>query len=173
MLGKQDNEYKQEGASEPMSDLPLAALETFIVHAKQHTYAGDGQESLPYRSGSRDLQYAEGDWAYHDSYFGECDFIGQEIVYFQGQPVWGMNYFGMILHPDKITAAQAGAMLKQSLSRLYLEGRFLGAFAHQAGALNYVDQNEGDARAFRGKEQISRDDQIVYELVYHGGLLHA
>lgn len=156
-----------------MSEFPLAALETFIVCAKQRTYAGDGPKLLPYRLGSRDLQYAEGDWAYHDSYFGERDFIGQEIVYFQGQPVWGMNYFGMILHPDKITAAQAGAMLKKSFSRLYLEGRFLGAFAHQEGALRYVDQNEGDVRAFRGKEQISRDGEVVYELVYHGGLLHA
>lgn len=156
-----------------MDDLPLAALETFIVRAKQHTYAGDGPALLPSRLGSHDLQYAEGDWAYHDSYFGECDFIGQEIVYYQGQPVWGMNYYGVLLRPDQMSAAQAGQMIKRSLSRLYLEGRFLGAFTHQEGALRYVDQNEGDTRAFRGKEQISRDDQIVYELVYHGGLLHA
>ena len=154
-----------------MSDLSLAALEAFIVCAKQHTYVGDGQKLLPYRLGARDLQYAEGDWAYHDSYFGESDFIGQEIVYHQGEPVWGMNYFGVILRPDKITAAQAGEMIKHSLSRLYLEERFLGAFAHQEGALRYVDQNEGDVRAFRGKEQISRDSEVVYELVYHGGLL--
>ncbi len=156
-----------------MSDLPLIALEAFIVRAKQHTYVGDGQKLLPYRLGSKDLQYAEGDWAYHDSYLGESDFIGQEIVYYQGKPVWGMNYFGMILRPDEITSAQAGEMIKRSLTRLYLEGRFLGAFAHQEGALRYVDQNEGDVRAFRGKEQISKDDEIVYELVYHGGLLRA
>lgn len=154
-----------------MDDLPLAALEAFIVRAKQHTYVGDGQKLLPYRLGGHDLQYAEGEWAYHDSYFGESDFIGQEIVYYRGKPVWGMNYFGVIQRPDKIIAAQAGEMIKRSLTRLYLEGRFLGAFAHQEGTLRYVDQNEGDMRAFRGKEQISRDGEVVYELVYHGGLL--
>lgn len=156
-----------------MSDLPLAALEAFIARAKQHTYVGDGHTLLPYRLGSKDLQYTEGDWAYHDSYFGESDFIGQEIVYYQGKPVWGMNYFGVIQRPEKITSAQAGEMIKRSLSRLYLEGRFLGVFAHQEGALRYSDQNEGDVRAFRGKEQISRDDEVVYELVYHGGLIRA
>lgn len=157
-----------------MNDLPLAALEPFIVRAKQHTYVGDGTaELLPSRPGSRDLRYAEGDWAYHDSYFGESDFIGQEIVYYQGKPVWGMNYFGVILRPDKITSAQAGEMIKRSLSRLYQEGRFLGEFAHREGALSYVDHNEGDVRSFRGREQISIDDELVYELVYHGGLLRA
>src|SRR5690349_5667646 len=104
-----------------MDDLPLAALEVFIVRAKQQTYVGDGHKLLPYRLGSKDLQYAEGDWAYHDSYVGESDFIGQEIVYYQGKPVWGMNYFGVILCPDKITSAQAGEMIKHGLTRLYLE----------------------------------------------------
>ena len=154
-----------------MDDLSLAGLEAFIVRAKQHTYVGNGQKLLPYRLGSKDLQYVEGDWAYHDGYFGESDFIGQEIVYYQGKPIWGMNYFGVILRGDKLTSVQAGEMIKHSLTRLYQEGRFLGAFAHQEGALRYIDQNEGDARAFRGKEQISRDGEVVYELVYHGGLL--
>lgn len=62
-------------------------------------------------------------------------------------------------------------MMKRSLSRLYQEGRFLGEFAHREGALRYVDQHEGDVCSFRGREQISRDDETVYELVYHGGLL--
>lgn len=156
-----------------MNALPLAELELFIVRAKQHTYAGDGPKLLPYRLGAHDLQYTEGDWAYHDSYFGESDFIGQEIVYYERRPVWGMNYFGIILRPDKITAAQAGAMIKRSLTRLYQEGRFLGEFAHQEGALRYVDHNEGDVRSFHGREQISTDDEIVYELIYHGGLVRA
>src|SRR5579885_2403837 len=114
-----------------MKTFAIETLEQFIIRAKQHTYAGGGKKLLPYRLGSKDLQYAEGDWAYHDSYLGESDFIGQEIVYYQGKPVWGMNYFGVILRPDEITSAQAGEMIKRSLTRLYLEGRFLGAFAHQ------------------------------------------
>ena len=154
-----------------MEHFDVATLEYFIIRAKQNTYAGGGKKLLPYRLGSKDLQFAEGDWAYHDSYLGEKDFIGQEIVYYQRKPVWGMNYFGVILKSDKITASQAGEMVKQSLSRLYAEGRFLGRFEHRAGALTYIDANEGDVTSFRGKEQIYRDGEVVYELVYHGGFI--
>ncbi|HLI90766.1 MAG TPA: DUF5680 domain-containing protein, partial [Ktedonobacteraceae bacterium] len=75
----------------------------------------------PYRLGSKDLQFSEHDWAYHDSYPGESDFIGQEIVYYRVKPVWGMNYFGVILQPDKITSAQAGEMVRKSPSRMHQE----------------------------------------------------
>jgi hypothetical protein len=154
-----------------MAEFDLETLEQFIVRAKRNTYVGSAKALLSYRPGSKDLQFMEGDWAYHDSYFGESNFIGQEIVYYRMKPVWGMNYFGVILKPDKITSAQTGEMIRKSLSRMYLEGRFLGEFEHRDGALRYVDQNDGDMRAFRGREQIFRDDEVVYELLYHGGLL--
>lgn len=154
-----------------MEHFDVAALEHFIIRAKQNTYAGGGKKLLSYRLGSKDLQFAEGDWAYHDSYLGETDFIGQEMVYYQRKPVWGMNYFGVILKPDKITSPQAGEMIKQSLLRLYAEGRFLGRFEHRDGSLTYIDVNEGDVSSFRGKEHIYRDSEVVYELVYHGGFI--
>jgi hypothetical protein len=149
----------------------LDQLHTFIVRAKQATYVGSGQKLLPYRLGSHDLQFIDGDWAYHDSYLGENDFIGEEAVYYQHKVVWAMNYFGRILVPDKITSAQAGAMIKASLTRMYSEGRFLGGFEHTEGDLTYVDTNEGDIQYFTGREYILRIEELVYELVYHGGLV--
>jgi hypothetical protein len=59
----------------------------------------------------------------------------------------------------------------QSLSRMYREGRFLGGFEHREGRLRYVDRNEGDVHSFQGREQIFHDDDLVYELLYHGGAL--
>lgn len=147
------------------------ALHEFIVRAKQATYVGSGQKLLPYRLGSHDLQFFEGDWSYHDSYLGENDFIGEEAVYYQRKIVWAMNYFGRILKPGKITSAQAGMMIKSSLTKMYAEGRFLGHFEHSEADLTYVDTNEGDVQFFTGREQISRAGEIVYELVYHGGIV--
>ena len=144
-------------------------LEGFIVRAKRATYVGGGKKLLPYRLGSQDLQYDEGDWIYHDSYLGESNFIGQELVYYRREPVWGMNYFGYILKPDRITAAQAGRVIMASLTRLYQEGRFLGGFEHVVEGFRYVDSSDGDVRSFVGKEHIDRNDEVVYELVYHGG----
>ena len=154
-----------------MTTFDLNASHAFIVRAKAATYAGSGQKLLPYRLGSRDLQFTDGDWAYHDSYLGESDFIGEEIIYYQQQVVWGMNYFGYILQRDRISSAQAGHVIKASLTRLYQEGRFLGGFEYIVDDLRYVDTNEGDLQLFHGKEWIEREGQIVYELLYHGGLI--
>ncbi len=154
-----------------MESVSRETLEQFIVRAKRSTYVGDGREILPYRLGSHDLQFRENDLIYHDSYLGESDFIGQELVYYRMKPVWGMNYFGYILKPDKITSAQAGMMIKKSLSHMYAEGRFLGGFEHREGNLRYIDTNDGSMRSFRGREQIYAGDELVYELVYHGGFV--
>ncbi len=154
-----------------MDKLHLEALEQFIIRAKQQTYVGGGKKLLPYRLGSKDLQFADGDWTYHDSYLGESDFIGQEIVYYQHRPVWGLNYFGVILKPEHITSDQAGQMIMKSLTHLYSEDRFLGGFTYSDGPLTYVDASEGDVHSFHGKEYITLNGEVVYELVYHGGIL--
>jgi hypothetical protein len=150
----------------------LDQLNTFIVHAKAKTYIGSGEESPSCRPASRDLKYTEGDFTYLDSYFGGADFIGEEVVYFQGQPVWGENYYGRLLEPGLISAEGVGLILKESLSRMYLEGRFLGGFSYQAGTGLYTDTNSGSLTAFTGKEWIIIDQIKVYGLDYHGGLIH-
>jgi Domain of unknown function (DUF5680) len=149
----------------------LATLERFVVRAKASTYVGDGTRLIPYRLGSHDLQYADGDWIYHDSYIGESDFAGQEVVYFRQKAIWVMNYYGRILRPDVITGAEAGRVIKASLSALYHEGRFLGGFHHVTDPYTYSDTNEGDVAWFQGREWITAGDDVAYELVYHGGLI--
>ena len=147
------------------------SLHDFIVRAKAATYVGDGQPAPSCRPGSHDLKFIDGDWAYLDSYFGGRDFIGEEVVYYNGKPVWAMNYYGRILRADLITPSQAGQVIKASLSKMYLEGRFLGGFEHQHDGFFYTDTNEGDATSFRGREFITRLGETAYELFYHGGLI--
>jgi hypothetical protein len=36
-----------------------------------------------------------------------------------------MNYYGRIIQPEKISAAEAGQIIKVSLSKMYQEGHFL------------------------------------------------
>lgn len=151
--------------------LDLHALHAFIVRAKAATYVGDGEHVAPCRPGSHDLRFADGEWSYHDSYFGGADFIGEEVVYFGEKPIWAMNYYGRILRDDLLTAAQAGQMIKASLSRMYQEGRFLGGFEHIEKDLTYLDTSEGNPERFHGREIIRRGQEVAYELLYHGGLI--
>jgi hypothetical protein len=152
--------------------LNLEDLQAFIVAAKAVTYIGDGTPSLSCRPASHDLAYQAGDFSYLDSYFGGSDFIGEEIVYHQGKPVWGMNYHGVLLRPDAISAEAVGQMLKSSLSLMYQQGRFLGGWQHTLGKLTYHDTSQGDLTRFTGREWIEKEGQLLYELTYHGGLIH-
>jgi len=154
-----------------MNNSFLTELHMFIVRAKAATYVGGGAKTSPCRPASHDLQFVDGDWSYLDSYFGGTDFIGEEAVWHLQQPVWVMNYYGYILKPELITPAQAGQMIKSSLSRMYTEGRFLGGFQYSEGDFTYFDTSEGDFSRFTGHEWIERDEIKVYELVYHGGLV--
>jgi Domain of unknown function (DUF5680) len=154
-----------------MTAIDLDKLHTFIVTAKTRTYAGSGTASLSYRPRSHDLQFHEGDFSYLDSYFGGTDFIGQEVVYVQGQAVWAMNYYGRILEPDLINSSEAGKIIKESLTELYKLERFLGGFEHSTSLGTYTDTNEGTVASFAGREWITRATTKVYELFYHGGLI--
>jgi hypothetical protein len=154
-----------------MDESFLEELNTFIVKAKSVTYVGNGQPIPSCRPGSHDLKFTEEGWAYLDSYFGGRDFLGEEVVYFNGKPVWAMNYYGRILRSDLITPAQAGQVIQASLSKMYLEGRFLGGFEYTHEGFIYMDANEGDLTSFRGRETISRSGETAYELFYHGGLI--
>ena len=153
------------------SKIILQQLNDFIVKAKAATYVGDGEKTESCRDGSHDLKFQEGLFFYLDSYFGGTDFIGQEVVYYNDEPVWAMNYYGKIIEPQKISAAETGQIIKESLSLMYREGRFLGGFEHATENGVYTDTSQGDLESFTGVEWIIRDNVKVYELLYHGGLI--
>jgi hypothetical protein len=154
-----------------MSSVSLPELHSFIIRAKSSSYVGNGTEIPSCRPASHDLQFSDGEWTYLDSYFGGTDFIGEEVVWHAGKPVWVMNYYGYIIKPEDFSGAQAGKMIKTSLSRMYAENRFLGGFQHSEGDTTYYDTSEGELNRFTGREWIEKRGIKVYELVYHGGLV--
>ena len=153
------------------TDLDLQELHDFIVRAKSATYVGDGKPVEACRPKSHDLAFSEGDFSYLDSYYGGWDFIGEEVVYYKGEPVCAMNYYGKDTQPDKITAAEAELTIKASLSKMYAEDRFLGGIEYTHEGFHYTDTSEGPFTSFTGKEWITVAGEQVYDLVYHGGMI--
>lgn len=147
------------------------SLEKFIVTAKAASYVGDGNALPPSRPNAHEIGFRQDNWHYLDSYFGGTDFVGQETVWQTEQPVWAMNYYGRILRADLIDADVAGRVIKQALSEMYLEGRFLGGFNWSRAAHSYQDKNTGDVTSFFGTERIIMSQVEVYRLDYHGGLI--
>jgi Domain of unknown function (DUF5680) len=130
-----------------MDTARVDGLEEFIVTAKRATYAAGAAKSLPYRLGTSDIQFREGRWSYLDSYVGEADFLGQEIVYLDRVPVWSMAYHGFLQSP-RIDSTTAGRVVQAALTRLYDEGRFLGGFS-----------TDVDGSRFTGREWIESQDE--------------
>ena len=151
----------------------IEQLTAFILEAKAKTYVGGGMAlALHRRRASRDIGHERGQWWYLDSYFGGTDFAGQEIVWNTGTPVWVMNYFGRTILPDLIDSDCAGTVIQAAFATMYRRrAAFSAECEYDHGYGLYVDESEGDARHFRGREVIFVDGQEAYELDYRGGLI--
>jgi Domain of unknown function (DUF5680) len=144
-------------------------LRNFVIRAKKATYVGNGAKVNASRTGSHDLSFEDGHWTYRDSYFGGTDFLGQEVVWFDGQPVWVMNYYGYILRDDLITPTEAGNLLKSALGQPKAEGRLIDNFTVKTGHAVYEIKSSGDIARFSGRETICVGGILSYALDYHGG----
>lgn len=150
----------------------MRELEQFIIEAKAACYAGGASHArVPCRTRSHDILHERNEFRYMDSYFGGTDFLGQEVVWIDDEPVWAMNYYGRITVPTLLSGTRAGNIIKSALTALYQQGRFLGGFAFQHADGEYVDETVGDHCSFRGIERILVNDRLAYQLDYQGGLI--
>ncbi len=150
----------------PGSGRDLEALVSFLIRAKRATYAGYGGEVSPSRPSSHDLAYREGAFAYYDTYLGGERFVGEEAVWVEGRPAWGMNYAGRVLSPGF-----SGGFLKEALSAVPADAPFRGPALYRRGELTYHCAASGDFPWFEGVEAIFSGDEKTYECRFHGGLV--
>lgn len=149
-----------------------AELEKFLGEANRSTYANkDAPKVPPTRLHSEDYHFEKDDLIYHDTYFGGRDFIGGEIVYKSGKPVWGMNYYGYLL-AENVDVKDVYDFLRQALLEEY--GDVLpvrGPKKFERGTWTYTNEPEGELGRFTGKEEISLDNTVIYRADYHGGFI--
>jgi Domain of unknown function (DUF5680) len=117
------------------------------------------------------LQYQESDLAYMDSYFGSSDFLGQEVVWQNGTPIWAMNDHGRILHPDLYDGARAGATSQVGRGNVYALQTFLGEYEFVLEHSVFRMSTVGDAASFSGSEWHEVGGVIAYRFDFHGGCI--
>lgn len=147
-------------------------LADFLRIANQNIYANkQAQKVSPLRPQSEDYHFEQDDWAHHDTYFGERDFIGEEVVYKNQKPVWGMNYFGFI--PDEnANTEEVYDFLRNALMQEH------SGIIPVRGPNNFSDGNKkyrfiinGGLANFLGEEVIIFDEKVVYRCFVHGGFI--
>lgn len=151
----------------------LDELSSFISRATASTYAGGGAyEKIPERVGFAELVFADGDWAYRDSYTGFYRSSGMEIVRYQDQIVWTSNYGGGMVTGQEILAGQAFDILKKAMLVKPADYQsFRGPKAFVVGPWKYTYTQEGDLRAFHGYEEIHYQHNLVFSHRIHGGII--
>ena len=142
------------------------SIVSFLIRAKQATYAGKGAETASSRIGSHDLVYRENNLMYYDTYLGGDRFAGEEALWISDVPYWSMNYIG------RVTGSPfSGDFLKEALLHVPEDKPYRGPEKYVNGDYTYSCSAEGDYDWFQGRETISYRGNQIYECVYHGGLI--
>jgi len=157
----------REGDFEEKKPINLEGLKEFLCNARKNTYASDAAPiDNPRLLTSTQLEFQKGDYFYRDVYFlGDKKFIGQEIIYLDSKPIWGMNYIG-----DAIGKLETN-FLKESLFKLAEKCRLGGDCKYTKRELKYQDKGQGDLEEFSGNEEIFLEGKNIYKLNYQGGLI--
>lgn len=153
-------------------NLPLDILADFLNTANKNSYANkDALKVASLRPESKDYHFEKDGLIYHDTYFGERNFIGEEIVYKDQKPVWGANYFGLVL-ADEINEKEVYNFLRQALMQKYNDIiPVRGPKNFRNGDWNYQFSANGDLTNFTGQEEIFLNEKIIYRCLVHGGLI--
>lgn len=150
-------------------------LSNFLAEAKKQTYANKNIKKSPSsRLGSFDYEYSNGKLTYHDTYFGGTKFIGEEVVYnSENSPVWGMNYYGVTLNEnlteDVLDNALRPALMKIGEDKSVLPVR--GPKEYINHEYRYTFEVNGDLDCFNGTETIYYNNEKIYILKCHGGII--
>ena len=146
----------------------------FLVKAKKSTYANsDTPKVLPSRLKSKDYEFTDGNFTYHDTYFGGVKFMGEEVVYYNNDILWGMNYYGVTID-DSLTEEVMDKVLRVALMKVGEDKEVIPV----RGPKEFINEDylyifnvDGDMENFVGTEQIYKDKKLIYELKCHGGII--
>lgn len=144
-------------------------LEQFLVKAKVGTYAsGEAGETQILTDGGKELTFQVGEFKYRDRYFGWNPFVGEEVVWQNGQIIWAMNYYGAVF-AESVMADQVYTFLQEAMKLIEEDRPFRGPQSFENNEYKYIDESQGDMERFTGIEKIFYQGHEIYQLAYHGG----
>jgi len=143
----------------------------FLVKAKKATYAaGENAPKVINHDKSTTMVFKEGDWQYHDNYFGGEPYGGREVVFYKGEPFYMMVYYGQVNESVK-DVKKIYSFLMKALKLIPKEKPYRGPEKYEEGNLVYSNDYHGEVNNFYGEEIIEEDGKEIYKARYIGGLV--
>lgn len=144
-------------------------LTKFLLTARTKTYAAGTGKVTELLSGSKQMEYRDGDLLYRDIYFmGNNIFPGIETIYFQDKPIWSMSYFGDF---KKLTEEESDRVLRGALIDKWETTRLGNVVEWSDAEYKYVCNGTGDIDEMKGEETITKNGIVVYFFYYAGGYI--
>ena len=144
----------------------LDELLHFKLQTTTNAYAAFVNEVKLSQFNTHDCRYEEKPYVYYDSYLGDRQFIGQEIILRKGQTIYAMNYAGRVIK-DEFNKN----FLKEALRASTIKMPFRGPEFYQSGEYIYRCKVYGQSTWFQGREEIFHNREKTYEYFFHGGIL--
>lgn len=149
--------------------MDLEQLASFLVQATKQGYAsGEGKMRVDEPDGSTSVTVKDGPWKSHDNYFGGEPYGGRIIVFYEGEPVWMMVYYGSVAEGVE-DIESIYAMLMEALSQIPLEAPYRGPAEIVTGTMRYANSWSGSPEDYLGEEHIYNGETLVYSGWYRGG----
>ena len=150
----------------------LIEIKEFIARARINTWAGGLGKQGAKRTGSEGVfVFEEGELKYEDEYFGGPRFQGEEIVYENGKPVWGMVYFGGVPESVDVNSEEEFDFLKKALLSQNKLARFPRVAEYEEGEREYSCLVDGEMNNFTGHETVTHKGTVTHEVFFAGGII--
>jgi hypothetical protein len=145
-------------------------LKQFIHEASKNTYAsGNSDIRKKEKDGSTTIVYENGDYKYHDNYFGGEPYGGREVVFHNGKPIWMMVYYGYMTEDSD--QGEVTEVLLGALSNSTVDIPYRGPKEFVKGDYKYINELDGQVENFNGIEKIFKGNELVYTARYVGGMV--
>lgn len=145
-------------------ELDTNQLILFLIKAKHNTYLSNQNNVRASRIHSNDYSYCDQGYRYYDTYVGNAQFSGEEVVWLYDIPVWSLNYTGRICKTDFDVTFLKEALLHSSIMFPYR-----GPANYTKGDNQYSCRVDGTFEWFQGYEEIIYKNERLYECYFHGG----
>ncbi|MCL4378975.1 MAG: DUF5680 domain-containing protein [Candidatus Marsarchaeota archaeon] len=143
----------------------------FLIVANLRGYAADNTKAwIKEKDGSTTIVYEREDWKYHDNFFGGEPYGGREVVFYKGEPVWMMVYYGAIVETESDVKGLY-QFLQRALRADPESNPYRGPKSFKEGELEYRNSWTGEVESFSGEEGIYRAGKRIYWAKYLGGFV--
>lgn len=146
-------------------------LGKFLIDANKAGYAtGQYDRFIKEKDKSETIRYESGDFRMHDNFFGGEPYGGRYVVFYKGNPVWIMVYYGKVFESVK-EFEPVYKFLQKALSLTPEELPLRGPKEFKDGDFQYRNKWKGNLEEFFGEEVIFLKDKKLYNATYMGGLV--